>query len=109
MKNKKVLLFWKVVVAAIVSFAVLNLVCVLYYNVPIHSPSESGSTDYVWNRNKFYSRGTEGFAMGVTDKNGFNNLETFKKGDIDVLLMGSSHMEAFNVMGSVTWVSFMCS
>ena len=80
MKNKKALLFWKVVAAAIVSFAVLNMVCILYYNVPIHSNSENDSTDYVWEKNKFYSRGTEGFAMGVTDKNGFNNLETFEKG-----------------------------
>lgn len=97
MKDKKALLFWKIVAAAIVSFAVLNLVCVLYYNVPIHGNSENDSTDYIWEKNKFYSRGTEGFAMGVTDKNGFNNLETFEKGEIDVLLMGSSHMEAFNV------------
>lgn len=95
MKDKK--LFCKVIAAAIVSFTVVNLLCVLYYNVPIHSPSRNNSTDYVWEENKFYSRATEGFAMGVTDKNGFNNLETFKKGDIDVLLMGSSHMEAFNV------------
>lgn len=95
MKDKRV--FCKVVAAAIVSFVVVNLVCVFYYNVPIHSTSESNSTDYIWEKNKFYSRGTEGFAMGVTDKNGFNNLETFEEGEIDILIMGSSHMEAFNV------------
>ena len=59
-------------------------------------PSETNSTDYIWQQNKFYSRGTEGFANGITDKNGFNNLKTFED-DIDVLVMGSSHMEAFNV------------
>lgn len=97
MKNKKILLFWKIVAAAIVSFVIINLLCVLYYNMPIHRDSEDNSTDYIWEKKKFYSRGTEGFTMGVTDKNGFNNLETFPKGEIDILLMGSSHMEAFNV------------
>lgn len=97
MNNKKVILCMKVVAAGIVAFVILNLICMLYYNVPIHSSSKSKSTDYLWPKNKFYSRGTEGFAWGITDKNGFNNLETFEKGEIDVLFMGSSHMEGFNV------------
>lgn len=96
--KKRVLLFpIKVILAMVTAFVILNLICMLYCNFAIHSHSETGSTDYVWEKNKFYSRGTEGFAYGVTDANGFNNLKTFNKGDIDVLVMGSSHMEAFNV------------
>lgn len=93
---KKRMLF-KAVAAMMAAFVVLNLFCIFYYNLPIHSYSETGSTDYVWGENKFYSRGTEGFASGTIDENGFNNLRTFENGEIDVLVMGSSHMEAFNV------------
>lgn len=96
--KKRLLLFpIKVILAMVTAFVILNLICMVYCNFAIHSHSETGSTDYVWEKNKFYSRGTEGFAYGITDANGFNNLKTFNKGDIDVLVMGSSHMEAFNV------------
>lgn len=97
MKNKYIAYGIKAIIAAIIAFIILNLVCVFYYNLPVHSESETGATDYVWQSSKFYSRGTEGFAWGKTDENGFNNLYTLEQGDIDVLMMGSSHMEAFNV------------
>ncbi len=97
MKKRIQLFSIKIIFAMIIAFVILNLICMLYYNCAIHSRSETGSTDYVWEKNKFYSRGTEGFACGTTDTNGFNNLKTFDKGDIDILVMGSSHMEAFNV------------
>lgn len=97
MKVRFIVFAIKSILAMAIAFIVLNLICMLYCNFAIHNPSETGSTDYVWEKNKFYSRGTEGFAYGVTDSNGFNNLKTFEKGDIDVLVMGSSHMEAFNV------------
>ena len=79
------------------SFLILNAVCFFYYNVPVHSESESGSTDYVWEKGKFYSKGTEGFAWGRTDANGFNNLTTENSIRPEILIMGSSHTEAFNV------------
>lgn len=97
MKNKYILFGVKTIIAAAVAFVILNLICFFYYNLSIHSESKTGSTDYVWEQNKFYSRGTEGFAWGKTDDNGFNNLYAVERGDIDVLVMGSSHMEAFNV------------
>ncbi len=87
----------KLLLAGITAFVILNVFCFFYYNPPIHFDSSTFSTDYIWERNMFYSRGTEGFALGKTDENGFNNKKSFKAGDIDVLLMGSSHMEAFNV------------
>jgi len=97
MKKRLLLFSIKVIFAMVTAFVILNLICMAYCNFAIHNRSETGSTDYIWEKNKFYSRGTEGFACGVTDSNGFNNLRTFEKGDIDVLVMGSSHMEAFNV------------
>ena len=81
--------------AGAIAVAILNILCLFYYNIPIHQENPNGTTDYIWEREKFYSRGTEGFAWGKTDKNGYNNKEIPEK--IDILLMGSSHMEAFNV------------
>lgn len=95
----------KIIIAAIVSFGILNGFCFLYYNVCIHFVSETKSTDYVWEKSTFYSNATEGFAWGKTDKNGFNNLEA--RDDIDILVMGSSHMEAFNVKQEYNTVSLL--
>ena len=97
MKKKAIFFCLKAVAAMVAAFVLLNLFCVFYYNVPANQPSRTHATDYVWPGNKFYSRGNEGFAWGVTDKNGFNNLKTFEDGEIDILVIGSSHMEAFNV------------
>ena len=88
----------------IISFLILNAVCFFYYNVPVHSESESGSTDYVWEKSKFYSKGTEGFAFGKTDANGFNNLTTENSLNPEILVMGSSHTEAFNVAQNESYV-----
>jgi len=96
-KKRSCVFLFKACAAMLVAFVILNFICMFYYNLAIHSHSDTGATDYVWEANKFYSRGTEGFAWGKTDANGFNNLKTLEAGQIDVLVMGSSHMEAFNV------------
>ncbi|MBQ9686734.1 MAG: hypothetical protein IJV41_09375 [Oscillospiraceae bacterium] len=95
----KSLLQWsgKALLAGLLALALLCLFCVLYYNVPVHYANADGSTEYKWEPSRFYSRGTEGFALGRTNNDGFNNLRDYTPGDpIDVLLMGSSHMEGFN-------------
>lgn len=88
----------KTAVAGIIAFVILTLFCFVYFNVPVHSANRDGSTDYKWEANVFYSRATEGFAWGKTNNEGFSNLFDYD-GDrkIDVLIMGSSHMEAFQV------------
>lgn len=107
--KEKLFFCLKVAAAGIAAFISLNILCFFYYNVPVHESSETKSTDYTWQTNKFYSRGTEGFALGVTDKNGFNNLKTFEKNEIDALVMGSSHMEAFNVAQNKNTVALLNS
>ncbi len=88
----------KAVGAGLVAFVLICLFCCLYYNVPVHYPNPSGATDYKWEPDRFYSKGTEGFALGRTNNDGFNDLQDYTPGEkIDILLMGSSHMEAFNV------------
>lgn len=88
----------KTVVAGIVAFVILTVFCFLYYNIPVHSANRDGSTDYKWEANVFYSRGTEGFAWGKTNNDGFTNMFDYDdEMKIDILVMGSSHMEAYQV------------
>jgi len=96
----KQLIKWliKVFAAGCIAFAALSLFAFFHYNVPVHYDNPSGATEYVWESHKFYSKGTEGFALGRTNDEGFNNLlDRSEAGDIDILLMGSSHTEGFNV------------
>ncbi len=72
--------------------------CIFYYNIPVHSTSKDGATDYVWEPNKFYSRWTEGFGYGRTNNEGYYDYKKYKKSDnVDILVMGSSHMEAAQI------------
>ena len=88
----------KAIAGGVIALLALNAFSMLYYNVPVHYTNPDGSTEYKWESSTFYSKGTEGFAWGVTNNDGFNNLRDYTPGEkIDILLMGSSHMEGFNV------------
>lgn len=96
MKN---FLLWviKAGIAGLAALLLLCLWCSVYYNVPVHYTNETGATEYKWESHKFYRKGTEGFAFGRTNNDGFNNLKDYEPGEkIDILLMGSSHMEGMN-------------
>jgi hypothetical protein len=45
---------------------------------------------------------TEGYGSGRMNNEGLNNLEDFRRQQIDILLMGSSHMEGINVAQTET-------
>ncbi|GFI22948.1 hypothetical protein IMSAGC011_01725 [Lachnospiraceae bacterium] len=98
MKKGKEVLIWllKCFVAGIAAVVILSVFSLFYYNHGIRRTSETGATDYSW-ENKFHSVGYEGFAWGINDANGYNNAYMLDKEDIDILLMGSSHMNAYNV------------
>ena len=84
--------------AGIVALGILSLFSVFYYNPPIHIESASGATDYTRQSDTFWSRGTEGFASGTTDENGYNNAYEVAEGTpVDILLMGSSQTEGLYV------------
>lgn len=88
----------KAALAALLSLALLCGFCFFYYNVPVHFANPDGATEYRWEARRFYSKGTEGFAWGRTNNEGFNNLFAHDPGErVDLLLMGSSNMEGFNV------------
>lgn len=85
----------KLFTAGIVAFGILSVFSAFYYHVPIRMKSDTKSTDYICGNNKLYMRATEGYSWVRTDGNGFNNAEIID--DINILVMGSSQMEGFNV------------
>lgn len=94
----KKLIMWigKVVVSGFIALAILSLFCMYYYSHGIRKTSETGATDYSW-ENRVWSLGYEGHAWGIIDEDGYNNPYTIDKDDIEVLIMGSSQMNANNV------------
>ena len=86
----------KIISAGIVSVAIVcGLLC--FYDIkPIHKENPKRNTDYVCPPNSIWVKATEGIAFGKNDANGFNNKSVVDNPDIIVL--GSSHMEAVNVM-----------
>jgi hypothetical protein len=93
---------FKVIMAGFVAFLILNAMCLVYYNIPGHFSSSSGATDYVYPKYAYYSHMTEGFGYGRMNNEGLNNLENFNSQQIDILLMGSSHVEGTNVSQTET-------
>ena len=88
----------KVFIAGIAAFIVLNLFSILYYNIPARTAVPDDSTEYKWPANAFHSLATEGLAWGRVNNDGYNNMEDLADDkDIDILIMGSSHAEGFNV------------
>ena len=92
------LIIGKIILSGVIAFFILTGFCYFYYNIPVHYENPDGSTDYKWEANVFYSRGTEGFAWGKTNNDGFTNMFDYdENNEIDILVMGSSHMEAYQV------------
>ena len=88
----------KAIAGGVIALLALNAFAMLYYNVPVHYTNPDGAPENKWETSTYYSKGTEGFAWGVTNNDGFNNLRDYTPGErIDILLMGSSHMEGFNI------------
>lgn len=87
----------KAIISGIASFVIISVFCHFYYNLPVHYETKSGASDYSWEKGVTTSRGTEGFAMTVVDENGYVNTYPQKSDSVDILVMGSSHTEGFNV------------
>lgn len=90
--------------------AALAIACVFsffYYNTGRHTDNPNGATDFLWEGNKFYCQMREGFAFGITDEDGFNNAYPGVTSDSDILIIGSSHMEAAQVSQDQTTVHLL--
>lgn len=69
-----------------------------YDRLPDNVPDADSVTLMSYVGHSYYRRGNEGFAWGIKNNEGYNNLYDYERGmSIDVLVMGSSHMEALNV------------
>lgn len=94
--NNYAIYFFKLISALVISAIILSLITMVYINDGVHIENETKATDYKWEPNQFKSTMKEGYVWFRMDEYGFNNV--YKKDDkIDILLMGSSHMEGGNV------------
>lgn len=74
---------------------ILLIYVLCFNNSGVHITNTTNATDYKWEANQRKSKTDEGYAWVTLDEDGFNNY--LISDSIDVLLMGSSHMEAFNI------------
>ena len=88
----------RVLLSGILAGVILTGFCYFYYNMPVRIADADGATDYRWEPNTFYCRGTEGFAWGRTNNEGYLNPTDFlPESGTDILVMGSSQMEGYQV------------
>lgn len=95
----------KFIVAAIVAVLILSLIFSVYYLVPLRVENPDKNTDYKWESGAPWIRMEEGVSAGIYDANGFSNLEVVD--NPDVLILGSSHMEAANVPQDQNTTSYL--
>ncbi len=93
--KKFLILLIKLAVAGLIALIVVSVFSFVYSYSGAHIRNDSGSTDYKYKPNQLICNLKEGFSFFKMDENGFNNAEV--KPDTDILLMGSSHMEAVQV------------
>jgi len=85
----------KMILAGIITLIFLSIFGYAYYHTGLRIKSESGATDYHWEPKTLMSTMKEGFSWIKTDSNGYNNASI--PAQVDILVMGSSHMEAAEV------------
>lgn len=83
------------ITASLIAILLLSMFSMLYKHTSPHVEPIANETFYRWEAGSFTSTMEEGFAWINMDENGYNNLKCFDS--IDVLLMGSSHMEAIQI------------
>ena len=93
--RKVFLMLIKISAAGIIALVILSVIAFLYDYTGIHITNKTGATDYVWQSGQPINNLHEGFAAVKMDENGFNNIGV--PDSVDILLMGSSHMEAYQV------------
>lgn len=93
----------KMIISGAFSIILLSGVSMVYGLSGIHIDSVTGANDYTWERGQRKANMSEGFSWLNMDGSGYNNAypagdkgTTIGK-DVDILLMGSSHMEAVNI------------
>ncbi len=85
----------KVGLAFFICLCILSIFIIGYAYPSIHTENNSGSTDWKLADNQLRTNMVEGFSWIKVDSNGFNN--EVNENNVDNLIMGSSHMEGYNV------------
>jgi hypothetical protein len=88
---------WKLVFSGILSLCLGSVLMSAYRYPGVHIVNESGATDYKWRPNQRKATMIEGFTWLRMDDNGFNNAYEPVGERVDILLMGSSQMEATTI------------
>lgn len=97
-QNIKQFIKWlgKAVIAGTGALVCLSIFCLGYTYDGVHIVNPTGATDYIWEPGQLKATMKEGFSWLFVDSQGFNNThDTWEEPDI--LLMGSSNMEAMQV------------
>lgn len=97
----------KIGVSFIISVVILSIIILPVNYQGIHVENETGATDYKWRSYQIKTTMKEGFAWLQMDKYGFNTQYEDDR-NVDYLLMGSSHMQAYNV-GKTENVAYLLS
>lgn len=93
---KPIKTLFKTVLAGLTALAILCVLMLGYYFIPLRENNSKQNTDYVWAKNTPWVSLTEGVSFGVTDADGFINKDVVENPDI--LFLGSSHTESMNVL-----------
>ncbi len=91
----------KIFIAGVLAVIILSAFSLVYSYSGIHVTNKTGATDYVWRPYTLKSTMTEGIVWQIMDENGFHN-ESSDISNIDILLMGSSQIEAVMIKNSDT-------
>jgi hypothetical protein len=92
----------KIFFAGFAAVIILSIFCLFYYKSSLYTRNTSGVTDIVAEPYSTYRYATEGFGYGKMNNEGFQNLYDYNGQNINVLIMGSSHMEGFQVPQHLT-------
>ena len=95
---KPIKTLFRTVLAGLTALAILCVLMLGYYYIPLRENNSKQNTDYVWAKNTPWVSLTEGVSFGVTDADGFINKDVVENPDI--LFLGSSHTESMNVLQS---------
>lgn len=91
----------RIAMSGAISLLILSVFTFIYNYSGIHIANSSGETDYKWQPCQYKATMEEGFSWFRMDENGFNNSipseDALSLDSVDILLMGSSHMEAVEV------------
>ena len=105
--HKTIRIIINLFISSILANIILSIFLLFYSYVGVQIRDNNNSTDYHWIPYGFRSKMDEGFSWLELDSNGYNNKKTFKNGNIDILLLGSSHAEGFHVKQNQTIISLM--